>query len=494
MPFKTLQLIEPLLRAVQSEGYTIPTAIQKDAIPHVLAGHDLMGCAQTGTGKTAAFALPILQLLHGRGGQPKSARQREGHRPVRALVMTPTRELAAQIGESFRVYGQHLGLRHTVVFGGVKQGPQTQALHRGVDILVATPGRLLDLLNQRVMTLGQVEILVLDEADRMLDMGFIHDIRRVIAQIPAKRQTLMFSATLPREIRTLAETLLHNPVQVKVAAESPAADTVEQALYFVDTQSKPALLEHLLKGPQITRALVFTRTKHGADKVVRRLGHAAIGAEAIHSNKSQNARTRALANFKCGRTRVLVASDIAARGLDVEEISHVVNYDLPNVAETYVHRIGRTGRAGARGQAISFCSEEQRDDLREIERLLGRSIPVLQHSIRTTAIQEARTYGHPAQKSSSGGQHQRQGAGRHDQQRSSRHDQSSRPSRHDQPSHSSRHDQPARPSRNDQPARGTRNDQAPHKPAAAQPQKSESWQGRQKRSSGRRGRSRFGRR
>ncbi len=377
MPFKKLRLIEPLLSAVKSEGYTIPTAIQEQAIPHVLAGRDLMGCAQTGTGKTAAFALPILQRLQGHGNVGDGRL-----RPIRALVLTPTRELAAQIGESFRVYGQHTAVRHTVVFGGVRQGPQTQALHRGVDILVATPGRLLDLLNQRLLTLGGVEILVLDEADRMLDMGFIHDIRRVIAQVPARRQTLMFSATIPHEIRALAATLLHDPVHVKVAAESPAADTVRQSLYFVEPQSKTALLEHLLRGPEITRALVFTRTKHGADKVVRRLARAAIAAEAIHSNKSQSARMRALSNFKSGQTRVLIASDIAARGLDVDDISHVINYDLPNVAETYVHRIGRTGRAGASGQAVSFCSEEQRDDLREIERLLGRRIPVLQHSIK----------------------------------------------------------------------------------------------------------------
>ncbi|MCJ7543870.1 MAG: DEAD/DEAH box helicase [Phycisphaerae bacterium] len=407
MPFKTLRLIQPLLSAVHSEGYTIPTAIQQEAIPHVLEGRDLLGCAQTGTGKTAAFALPILQRLHGHATIPKSS----GHagaashsRPIRALILTPTRELAAQIGESFRVYGQHMGLRHTVIFGGVKQGPQTHALHRGVDILVATPGRLLDLLNQRLLSLRDVEIFVLDEADRMLDMGFIHDIRRVIAQLPARRQTLMFSATMPGEIRALAETILQKPVQVKVAAESPAADTVKQALYFVDPQSKPALLEHLLQDPQITRALVFTRTKHGADKVVRRLAHAAIVAEAMHSNKSQNTRLRALANFKAGKTRVLVASDIAARGLDVDNISHVFNYDLPNVAETYVNRIGRTGRAGARGQAISFCSEEQRDDLREIERLLGKAIPVLHHSIKTAAPVIAEGGLHPRQVSARTGQ------------------------------------------------------------------------------------------
>jgi len=405
MPFKTLRLIEPLLRAVQSEGYTIPTAIQTEAIPHVLEGRDLLGCAQTGTGKTAAFALPILQRLHATAPRSSGRGGAAGHsRPIRALVMTPTRELAAQIGESFRVYGQHAALRTTVIFGGVKQGPQTQALRRGVDILVATPGRLLDLLNQRLLTLSRVEILVLDEADRMLDMGFIHDIRRVIAQVPARRQTLMFAATMPREIRALAGTILQKPVQVKVAADSPAADTVQQGLYFVDPSSKLALLEQLLQDPGIKRALVFTRTKHGADKVVRRLCHAAIAAEAIHSNKSQNARLRALANFKAGKTRVLVASDVAARGLDVDKISHVINYDLPNVAETYVHRIGRTGRAEASGQAISFCSEEQRDDLREIERLLGKAIPVLHHSIKTAAPVIAEGGLHPRQVSARTGQ------------------------------------------------------------------------------------------
>ena len=402
MPFKTLRLLEPLLRAVQSEGYTIPTDIQKQAIPYVLEGRDLLGCAQTGTGKTAAFALPILQRLHG----PQASAKPSGHRPIRALILTPTRELAAQIGDSFRVYGQHLSLRHTVIFGGVRQGPQTQALNRGVDILVATPGRLLDLMNQRLLTLATVEVLVLDEADRMLDMGFIHDIRRIVDQVPKRRQTLMFSATIPREIKQLAESFLHDPVQVKVQAESIAADNVRQSVYFVEPHNKVTLLEHLLRDHQVTRALVFTRTKHGADKVVRRLAHASIPAEAIHSNKSQNARLRTLGNFKNGKTRVLIASDIAARGLDVDSISHVFNFDLPNVAETYVHRIGRTGRAGASGLAISFCSEEQRDDLREIERLLGKRIPVLQATIKLTAPPppaEAPTGARPAARSGPGG-------------------------------------------------------------------------------------------
>jgi len=366
-----------LLRAVRSEGYTIPTAIQEQAIPPILQGKDLLGCAQTGTGKTAAFALPILQHLHRR-----MAADNGRHRPIRALIMAPTRELAAQIGESFRAYGRHAGARHTVIYGGVKQGPQDRALRQGVDIVVATPGRLLDLLGQRLLSLRQVEILVLDEADRMLDMGFIHDIRRIIAQVPARRQTLMFSATIPREIQALADTLLTTPVKVRVAAESPAAVTVQQAVYYAESPQKAVLLEHLLENPAMTRALVFTRTKRGADRVARRLIGCHIAAEAIHSNKSQNARQRALEGFKKGKTRVLVASDIASRGLDVDDISHVINYDLPREAETYVHRIGRTGRAGAVGQAVSFCSGEQRGELRAIERLLGKGIPVLHPGIK----------------------------------------------------------------------------------------------------------------
>ena len=408
MKFDSLGLIEPLLRAVQFEGYTTTTPIQKLAIPHVLAGKDLLGCAQTGTGKTAAFALPILQLLHDRNGKAdahapahvhtpahtRTSPQSHGgaggapagrQRPIRAMILTPTRELAAQIGESFQAYGRHTGLHHTVIFGGVKQNQQVAALRKGVDILVATPGRLLDLLNQQVLSLRHVEILVLDEADRMLDMGFIHDIRRVVAQVPAQRQTLMFSATMPREIRALAGTLLRNPIEVKAPSETLEADNIQQTLCHVDQHSKGDLLEHLLNDPLVTRALVFTRTKHGADKVVKRLVHGNIQAEAIHSNKSQNARLRALHNFKKGMTRVLVASDIASRGLDVDNISHVINYDMPNEPETYVHRIGRTGRAGAAGQAISFCSDDQRDLLRAVERLLGKPIPVLKHSIKRSA-------------------------------------------------------------------------------------------------------------
>ena len=389
MPFKTL--IQPLLRAVQSEGYTTPTAIQKLAIPHVLDGKDLLGCAQTGTGKTAAFALPILQRLHHAEDSSKPdgrGRARRGRhvRPIRSLTLTPTRELAAQVGESFRTYGQHSGLRHAVIFGGVSQRAQVDALRRGVDILVATPGRLLDLLGQKLLSLQHVEVFVLDEADRMLDMGFIHDIRRVIAQLPTRRQTLLFSATMPREIRSLADTVMQDPVHVAVPAESPAADTVQQAVYHIPKAGKVSLLLHLLEDPQMDRTLVFTRTKHGADKVVRRLVKSEIAAEAIHSNKSQNARVRALENFRRGKTRILVASDIAARGLDVDSITHVVNFDLPHEPETYVHRIGRTGRAGALGQAVSFCSDEERDDLRQIERLLGRAIVVRAHSIKCAVV------------------------------------------------------------------------------------------------------------
>ena len=384
MPFDKLGLIEPLLKAVRSEGYTLSTEIQKQAIPYVLEGRDILGCAQTGTGKTAAFALPILQRLHAHAASGAGR-----GRVIRCLVLTPTRELAAQIGDSFRAYGQHAGLKHTVIYGGVKQSSQEQALKRGVDILVATPGRLLDLLNQRLLNLRQVEIFVLDEADRMLDMGFIHDIRRLIALLPAKRQTLMFSATMPREIQGLADSILQKPVQIRVASGSPAAVTVRQSLYYAESSQKPILLEHLLAGAVITRGLVFTRTKRGADKVVKRLTHVGIVAEAIHSNKSQNARQRALDNFKKGKTRVLVASDIASRGLDVDDISHVVNYDLPHDAETYVHRIGRTGRAGASGQAISFCSQDERPQLKDIEKLLGKSIPLLRPSLDLPAAEAA---------------------------------------------------------------------------------------------------------
>ena len=378
MAFNKLGLNEPLLRAVRSEGYTQPTPIQQHAIPPVLAGKDLLGCAQTGTGKTAAFALPILQRLSAR--QPGG----NGRRPVRALILTPTRELAAQIHASFRVYGQHVNLRCAEVFGGVSQVPQAKALRRGVDILVATPGRLLDLIGQGLVHFKHLEVLVLDEADRMLDMGFIPDVRRILATLPARRQTLFFSATMPGTIQGLADAILRDPVEVRETPEAPAAETVNHSVYLVEQGQKQALLEHLLEGPEICRALVFTRTKHGADKVVRRLKGSRISADAIHGNKSQGARQRSLEGFKRGRTRVLVASDLAARGLDVDDISHVINFDMPREPEMYVHRIGRTGRAGATGTALSFCSYEERGQLNSIERLIRKPVATVEeHPFRS---------------------------------------------------------------------------------------------------------------
>ena len=385
MRFEDLHLIEPLVRAVHGEGYERPTPIQQQAIPHVLAGRDLLGCAQTGTGKTAAFALPILQRLV---AAPAAAPHSHA-RPIRVLVLSPTRELAAQIGESFGAYGRHLGLHHAVVFGGVGQDAQTKALRRGVDILVATPGRLLDLMQQGFVKYDRLEVFVLDEADRMLDMGFIHDVRKVIATLPQKRQTLLFSATMPRDIQELAQKILVKPVRVEVTPVATTAEKIDQSLYFVDKGNKRALLISLLRDPAITRALVFTRTKHGANRVVEQLERAGIPAVAIHGNKSQNARERALAGFKSGANRVLVATDIAARGIDVEEISHVVNYDLPEVPEQYVHRIGRTARAGASGIAVSFCDAEEREYLAGIERLIRTKIPVVEShefAAGTTAI------------------------------------------------------------------------------------------------------------
>nr|MBA2482480.1 DEAD/DEAH box helicase [Planctomycetota bacterium] len=378
MRFDQFSLSQPILRALQEQGYETATPIQERAIPEILAGKDILGCAQTGTGKTAAFALPILQRLS--GTKPASGR------PIRVLVVTPTRELAAQIGENFRAYGRHLPLTSAVIFGGVGQRPQEDALRRGVDVLIATPGRLLDLMGQGFVRLGSIEVLVLDEADRMLDMGFIHDIRKILKVVPAKRQTLFFSATMPREIRSLADSILHDPVPIEVTPVATTAETVSQAVYFVSKPDKPALLQHLLSDRAVTRVLVFTRTKHGADKVAKHLTRVNIHAEAIHGNKSQNARIRALDNFKKGSTRVLVASDIASRGLDVDDISHVVNFDLPNEPETYVHRIGRTGRAGASGIAMSFCDGEERAFLRDIERTIRKSVPVVDdHPFRANA-------------------------------------------------------------------------------------------------------------
>ncbi len=367
MRFEDLNLIPGLIAAVREQGYQTPTLIQQRAIPHVLAGQDLLGCAQTGTGKTAAFALPILQRLLNGGRQT-------GTRSIRALVITPTRELASQIGESFKTYGVHTGLRATVIFGGVGQNPQVRALAQGVDILVATPGRLLDLMNQGFVKLKAVEVLVLDEADRMLDMGFIHDIRKIVAKLPQKRQTLLFSATLPPEICQLSSGILDQPVSVSVTPSASTVETIDQSVYFVEKQDKIALLVHLVEQTAISRALVFTRTKHGADTVTRHLMRASIRAAAIHGNKSQNNRERALNAFKKGSSQLLVATDIASRGLDIDDISHVINFDLPREPESYVHRIGRTGRAGAAGTAISFCSLDERPILKAIERLTRKTL------------------------------------------------------------------------------------------------------------------------
>ena len=370
MLFTDLKLIEPILRALNEEGYTKPTPIQEQAIPFILNGRDLLGCAQTGTGKTAAFAIPMLQLL------TKPYAQKPGQKNIRALILTPTRELAIQIEESFNAYGRHLRLKNQVIFGGVSQVPQTQALQRGTDILVATPGRLLDLMSQGYINLKDVEIFVLDEADRMLDMGFVHDVKKVITKLPQKRQTLFFSATMPAEIQSLANAILSNPEKVEVTPVSSTAETINQSLYFVDKNNKKSLLAHLLQDSNIKSALIFTRTKHGADKVVKDLVRIGIKTEAIHGNKSQNARQRALSNFKDGTTRVLIATDIAARGIDVDELTHVINYELPNVPETYVHRIGRTGRAGLSGVAFSFCEQEELPYLKDIQKLIGKSVPV----------------------------------------------------------------------------------------------------------------------
>ena len=369
--FSELNLIEPLQKAVANEGYTTPTPIQAQAIPIILEGIDLLGVAQTGTGKTAAFSIPILQLLHNTHGFQR------GKRNIKALIVTPTRELAIQIDESLAAYGKYTQLTHTVIFGGVKQGKQTDALRDGVDILVATPGRLLDLINQRFITLNHIEMFVLDEADRMLDMGFIHDIKKLLVLLPKKRQSLFFSATMPPDIQKLADTILYRPQKVEVTPASSTADTIKQAVYFLDKNDKNALLMDILKDKTIETALVFTRTKHGADKVVKVLIKNGIKAEAIHGNKAQNARQRALENFKAKTTRVLVATDIASRGIDVDELAYVINFEIPNIPETYVHRIGRTGRAGANGTSYSFCDAEERVFLRDIQKLIGKQIPVI---------------------------------------------------------------------------------------------------------------------
>ncbi len=369
MTFQDLHLIPPLLAAIRASGYTEPTPIQRQTIPLVLTGRDVLGCAQTGTGKTAAFALPMLQLL--------SQRPVQG-RPIRALILTPTRELAHQIYDNFVAYGAKLGLKSTVIYGGVAQKPQTDALTRGVDILIATPGRLNDLIGQGFIRLDKLEIFVLDEADRMLDMGFIHDVRRVLTHLPAKRQTLFFSATMPGEVEKLANTILRDPSTVKVDPVTSTVDSISQSLYMVDKANKKLLLASLLKKPEVESALVFVRTKHGADRVVKELAHEGIESRAIHGDKSQGARLEALGAFKSGAIRVLVATDIAARGIDIAGLSHVFNYDLPNEPEAYIHRIGRTGRAGLSGDSISFCCIDEVKQLRDIEKHIGKRIPRLE--------------------------------------------------------------------------------------------------------------------
>ncbi len=418
MSFENLKLIEPILRALKTEGYTTPTPIQAQAIPIILQQRDLLGCAQTGTGKTAAFAIPILQLLY------QDRLQHKEQKTIKALILTPTRELAIQINESFAAYGKHTGLKHLVIFGGVSQNPQVDALRRGVDILVATPGRLLDLVNQRFVHLEHVKMLVLDEADRMLDMGFVNDVKKVIARVPAKRQTLLFSATMPNEIQQLANSILTKPEKVEVTPVSSTADTIQQSVFYVEKGDKKNLLIHLLKDKEIKTALVFTRTKHGADKVVKDLVRAGITAEAIHGNKSQNARQRALTNFKNRSTRVLIATDIAARGIDIDELTHVINYELPNVPETYVHRIGRTGRAGLDGIALSFCDAEEMEYLKDIHKLIAKQIPVEEahpypmSAKAMAAAPQAAAAGQGKGNSRNGGRNKRgRGFGRHDRGR-----------------------------------------------------------------------------
>ncbi len=379
MTFHELGLAESLVRAVAADGYSTPTPIQAAAIPHVLAGRDLLGCAQTGTGKTAAFALPTLHRLMAATNPPKGRGRR-----IRTLVLSPTRELAGQIHESFRGYGRHTPLRSTVIYGGVSQRPQVRDLEHGVDIVVATPGRLMDLIQQGFVDLAHVETFILDEADRMFDMGFLPDVKRIVAKLPRKRQTLFFSATMPSPIETLANEMLVDPARIRIAPQQSTTDLIDQSVCFVAKANKPQLLIDLIGTHAISRALVFTRTKHGADKVARQLGHAGIRAEALHGNKSQNARQRTLDAFKSKRPPVLVATDLAARGIDVDAISHVFNFDLPHEPETYVHRIGRTGRAGATGRTIAFCDRDERKFLTAIERLLRHTIEVDDHKYPDT--------------------------------------------------------------------------------------------------------------
>ncbi len=405
--FSTLHLSDPIQRAVKETGYTVPTPIQLAAIPHLLEGRDLLGCAQTGTGKTAAFALPILDRLSSNNRRPEP-------RQARALILTPTRELAIQIFESFKTYGRHLRLSYAVVYGGVGQGFQVRELKSGVDILVATPGRLLDLIQQRYLSLKNLNIFVLDEADRMLDMGFVNDIRKVIAMLPPQRQSLFFSATMPSDIKKLADTMLTNPAHVQVTPVASTAELIQQSLLYVERKRKSDLLRFVLQEKAFKRVIVFTRTKHGANKVCEVLARNGISSEAIHGNKSQGARQRALENFRSGRTRVLVATDIAARGIDIDDISHVINYEIPNIAESYVHRIGRTARAGAEGISLSFCDAEERAFIKDIEKLIAQKIPVnREHPYHSDEVENSRLMSKGKAKASiEGEQNRRPGRGR----------------------------------------------------------------------------------
>lgn len=381
MLFKDLDIIEPIQRALEEEGYKSPTPIQEKSIPHLLEGRDLLGCAQTGTGKTASFAIPILQNIYNEGKIKKN---------IKAIILAPTRELAIQIGENFKTYSKHTNIKSLVIFGGVSQNPQTEALKKGVDVLIATPGRMIDLYNQKFINLDNVKYFVLDEADSMLDMGMIHDVKRIIKYLPKVRQNIFFSATMPKEISKLADSIFNNPVKVEVAPVSSTTETIKQSIYFVSSRKKKSLLIDLLKDKSMESVLVFSRTKHGANKITKDLVNASITAEAIHGNKSQNARQLALNNFKEKKTRVLVATDIAARGIDIDELSHVINFDLPEVAETYVHRIGRTGRAGKSGTAIAFCSIEERNLYNSIEKLINKKIEVVNDHAYVNSANDAK--------------------------------------------------------------------------------------------------------
>lgn len=381
MLFKDLDIIEPIQRALEEEGYKSPTPIQEKSIPHLLEGRDLLGCAQTGTGKTASFAIPILQNIYNEGKSKKN---------IKAIILAPTRELAIQIGENFKTYSKHTNIKSLVIFGGVSQNPQTEALKKGVDVLIATPGRMIDLYNQKFINLDNVKYFVLDEADSMLDMEMIHDVKRIIKYLPKVRQNIFFSATMPKEISKLADSIFNNPVKVEVAPVSSTTETIKQSIYFVSSRKKKSLLIDLLKDKSMESVLVFSRTKHGANKITKDLVNASITAEAIHGNKSQNARQLALNNFKEKKTRVLVATDIAARGIDIDELSHVINFDLPEVAETYVHRIGRTGRAGKSGTAIAFCSIEERNLYNSIEKLINKKIEVVNDHAYVNSANDAK--------------------------------------------------------------------------------------------------------